>query len=72
MTVSSLLRDAVSIARTSGKVNESVGCIELRNDSVAQAKAPHNQLLRNQECEFVENWIKAKGLSIGTNDLRLS
>jgi hypothetical protein len=50
--------------------NKPVGCIELRKDTVIQAKGFHNRLLQNQERIFVENWIKDKGLIVGTNDLK--
>jgi hypothetical protein len=53
--------------------NKPVGCIELNNNgTVKQAKGPHNRLLQNKEKEFVENWIKDKGLSNITHDLSLN
>ena len=47
-----------------------VGCIELRNANVVQAKGPHNELLRKQEREFVEKWVSDKDLTVCTHDLR--
>ena len=48
-----------------------VGCIELRDTVVVQAKGVNNKLLRNRDRKFVINWLVNKGLSIGTDDLRL-
>ena len=50
-----------------------VGCIELYKGNVVQVKGLHNMhmLFQSQERDFVENWIKEKGLTIVTNDLSL-
>jgi hypothetical protein len=49
-----------------------VGCIELRNANVVQAKGPRNELLRKQEREFVWKWIRDRGLTVCTNDLHFN
>jgi hypothetical protein len=47
----------------------SVGCIELRDGSVVQAKGVRNTLLQNCERDFIKSWAAIKGLNIATNDL---
>ena len=49
--------------------NEPIGCIEIRDRNIVQAKGASNELLEKQEREFVKAWVKNKVLTIATNDL---
>ena len=46
-----------------------VGCIELREGAVVQAKGPCNRILQGSEKAFIKNWAEAKGLTVTTRDL---
>jgi hypothetical protein len=46
-----------------------VGCIELRNDTIVQAKSSYNRLLQDQELTFTKKWINERKLSVRTSDI---
>jgi hypothetical protein len=65
-------RDSTILILRNRKSNNPVGCIELNEDGVIQAKGFYNTLLQNEERIFIANWIKKKGLSAFTDDLESS
>ena len=46
-----------------------VGCIQLKEDVIVQAKSSCNKLLQGQEKRFIDTWVYDKKLSVRTADL---
>ena len=46
-----------------------VGCVELRKWALVQARGPKNKALKDEEKDFLLNWVNSKGLDLKTKDL---